>query len=168
WRPPPPEPIAQGLASSRGAPRSPLFRPLRLVCPIGWIGGGYGTSKPSSAKRGRSSRMPANPPQERGKSSYHEPKRPRTRSTSTGYVADHAFSERAPPGAASAVSTVSWSSSRRTAPSDNSPARSAWLAATLRRSSSWNDATRSTHASIPKLHAPGASTSNHPLQRQLP
>ena len=57
---------------------------------------------------------------------------------------------------------------RRTAPSDSSPARSAWPAATLRCSSSWNEATRSTHASTRKHQRPGPSTSNEPVQRSLP
>src|SRR6476646_119732 len=125
-------------------------------------------SKPSAASSGSTSATPLKPPHERGKSSYHEPKRPSTRSTSTEYVVDHAFSDRVPAGAASAFSTVSSSSPSSTAPSDSSLPRSAWPAATLRRSSSWYEATRSTHASIRKLQSPGRSTSNEPAQTSLP
>ncbi len=37
--PPSSEPIAQGLPGSSGPATSELFGPLRLVTPIGWIGG---------------------------------------------------------------------------------------------------------------------------------
>ena len=116
---------------------------------------GRSTSKPSSAKRGSSLRTPAKPPHERGKSSYHEPKR-REHAVDVHRVRRRRTPSRtaSPAGAASAFSTVSSSSPSSTAPSDSSLARSAWPAATLRRSSSWNEATRSTHASIRKLQQP--------------
>ena len=82
---------------------------------------------------------------ERGKSSYHEPKRASGRSTAISYVADFAFSERSPAGAASASSTDSRSRPRRTAPSGKLAREVCCPAATLRCSSVWNEATRSTH-----------------------
>src|SRR5579871_2196566 len=126
------------------------------------------TSKPSSAKRGSCSRTPSKPPHDRGKSSYHDPKRASGRSTSTSYVSDHVFSERSPVGSASASSTVTSRRLRRTAPSESSPARSVCPAVTLRCSSVWNEATRSTHASMRKHQRPGRSTSNVPVHRSLP
>ena len=48
--PPSAAPIAQGLPTSSGFAVSALFVPLRLMRPIGWMGGKYSTSKPMSAK----------------------------------------------------------------------------------------------------------------------
>src|SRR3954451_13760825 len=146
--PPCSEPIAHGEPTSPFAATSALFFPLRFVCPIGGIGGRETTSKTSSASSGRTRRTPLNPPQERGKSSYQEPKRAIVRSTSTAYVADHVFACRSWFVAASASSTVSSSAPSSCAPSDSSLLTSSWPASTLRRSSSWNESTRSTHASI--------------------
>ena len=52
--PPSSDPIAHGLPGSSGPAVVVLFDPLRLVRPIGWIGGRYKTSKPSSAMSGTS------------------------------------------------------------------------------------------------------------------
>ena len=41
--------MAHGLPTSSGRASSVLFRPLRLVVPIGWIGGRYTTSNPAAA-----------------------------------------------------------------------------------------------------------------------
>src|SRR4051812_44333210 len=111
---------------------------------------------------------PAKPPHERGKSSYHDPKRAIARSTSTGYVGDDAFPNRSPALAASAFSIVSFGSPRRTPPSVSSLERSFCPASTFRRSSSWNDAIRSTHASTRYHQVPQRSTGNDPDQRSLP
>src|SRR5689334_23125033 len=86
--PPPSEPIAHGEPTSSGSGVNELLRPLRFDTPIGWIGGRYRTSKPSSATRGRTSATPRKPPHERGNSSYHAPNRASTRSTSTSYAAE--------------------------------------------------------------------------------
>ena len=44
--PPSSDPIAQGLPGSPGFAPVTLFRPLRFVSPIGWMGGMYRTSNP--------------------------------------------------------------------------------------------------------------------------
>ena len=67
----------------RAPPTSALLRPLRFVVPIGWIGGRYTTSKPRSAISGSTARTPSNPPNDRGKSSYHAPNAARAGSTTT-------------------------------------------------------------------------------------
>src|SRR3954447_14811319 len=77
--PPSSDPIAQGEPTSLALASSVLFFPLRFVRPIGWTGGRYRTSKPSSASSGSTLATPRKPPHERGKSSYHEPKRASTR-----------------------------------------------------------------------------------------
>src|SRR5206468_6406533 len=123
---------------------------------------------PSSASLGRTARTPSKPPHERGKSSYHAPKRASSRSTSTSYVGDTAFSERSPAGTASASSTVRLSRPSSTAPSYSSPARSVCPPSTLRRSSSWKEATRSTQASTRKHHTPQLSTAKEPSHSSLP
>ena len=68
-----------------------LLRPLRLVRPIGWIGGRYTTSKPIDAmwsSRPIASRSVCGPSAgatgERGKNSYHALNRPSAGSTSIG------------------------------------------------------------------------------------
>lgn len=73
-----------------------LLGPLRCVVPMGWTGGRYTTSKPIAATAGSRSAAVLNvpltggspflttAPSERGNSSYHEPKRARPRSTSSG------------------------------------------------------------------------------------
>src|SRR3989442_9363478 len=82
--PPPSEPIAQGLPGSSRPASSVLSRPLRAVCPIGWIGGRYTTSKPISATARKRLAAPSKPPSERGNSSYHAPYSARRRSTLIG------------------------------------------------------------------------------------
>src|SRR5438477_2550467 len=166
--PPSLEPIAHGLPGSPLFAVSALLRPLRFVLPMGWTGGKYTTSKPSSLSFGSTVRTPANPPHERGKSSYHAPKRASSRSTSTVYEAETVFSERSPAAAASASSSITLSRSSSTAPSASSPARSSCPPATFRRSSSWNEATRSTHASTRYVHSPGTSTENEPAHSSFP
>src|SRR5215207_7488632 len=86
--PPSTPPIAQGLPGSSGAATSELLRPLRLVVPIGWMGGKYRTSKPRSAiwgMRAAASRnlalLVGSGPADRGNISYHVLKRARSRST---------------------------------------------------------------------------------------
>src|SRR5438874_7837336 len=51
--PPAALPIAYGLPGSFGPATRLLFGPLRLVVPIGWIGGMYSVSKPIAAIAGR-------------------------------------------------------------------------------------------------------------------
>ncbi len=65
--PPSAAPIAQGLPGSPGAAVGELLRPLRWVTPIGWIGGRYTTSKPSSARAGSCSSTPFKPAEGAGK-----------------------------------------------------------------------------------------------------
>ncbi len=83
--PPVSSPIAQGEPGSSGPAMSELLAPLRLVRPIGWIGGRYRMSKPSSASRGSWALTPISPPQERGNSSYQLPNLALRRSTSIAY-----------------------------------------------------------------------------------
>src|SRR5579864_7172867 len=84
--------IAHGLPGSSGAATSALLRPLRLVRPIGWIGGKYSTSNPISATSARrasqSANVPCSPPDaaERGNISYHALKRANGGSTQSGSV----------------------------------------------------------------------------------
>src|SRR4051794_17088922 len=125
-------------------------------------------SKPSSANAGSCARTPSNPPHERGKSSYHEPKRASTRSTSISYVDDHALPERSPSVAASPSSTVIESFPSNSAPPASPLERPPWPASALRCSPPCHDAMRSTQASIRKHHAPAASTSNTPTHSSLP
>src|SRR5437899_95240 len=51
--PPSGPPMAHGLPTSSGPAVSVLFLPLRAVRPIGWMGGRYTTSNPSSPTYGR-------------------------------------------------------------------------------------------------------------------
>ena len=69
---------------------SELFRPLRKLRPIGWIGGRYSTSNPMALTYGRRAAASSNValrlgsvPAERGNISYHAPNRARSRSTVT-------------------------------------------------------------------------------------
>ena len=84
-----------GCRRRRGSAVTALLRPLRFVCPIGWIGGRYTTSKPSSASCGSTRSTPAKPPHERGKSSYQTPKRASSTSTSTPSFTSSSVSRRA-------------------------------------------------------------------------
>ena len=84
------------------------MRPLRKADPIGWMGGRYTTSKPISAmasSRGTAvrsvpetgSRRPMGSictPSDRGKNSYQEPYRARSRSTTSGIRRDRVTSLR--------------------------------------------------------------------------
>src|SRR5664279_3405612 len=91
--PPSAEPIAHGTPGSPGSGFSVLFLPLRKVLPIGCTGGMYTTSKPIAAIAGRRLAAVANvpdlggssdAPSERGKNSYHDPYKARSRSTHSG------------------------------------------------------------------------------------
>ena len=85
--------MAHGEPGSCGPGLRVLFGPLRLVTPIGWIGGRYTTSKPiaatPSSRRVAVRKLPdfhrpslrCFAPSERGKNSYHEPTPARRRST---------------------------------------------------------------------------------------
>ncbi len=57
--PPSSEPMAHGLPGSPSGATSELFFPLRAVCPMGWTGGRYRTSKPSRPPGGPERRRPA-------------------------------------------------------------------------------------------------------------
>src|SRR5450759_3159291 len=95
--PPATDPVPYGEPGSVGRQVSELLRPLRLVVPMGWLGGRYTTSKPISAIAGSRSaavcrvpevhllvRLLYSAPSERGKNSYHEPYSARSRSTRSG------------------------------------------------------------------------------------
>jgi len=75
--PPSALPMAHGQPGSADVQVVALLRPLRCVCPIGWIGGRYSTSNPicaiSGRSRSQSRKVPCRPPlpNERGNSSYH-------------------------------------------------------------------------------------------------
>src|SRR6266852_4283243 len=126
------------------------------------------TSKPSSASGGSTARTPSKPPQERGKSSYHAPKRASGRSTSTWSVSDQAFPNRSSERSASASSIVKVSRPSMASSSASSLVRSVSPAPSLRLSSSWNEATRSTHASMRYDQPPQRSTRNDPDHSSLP
>ena len=51
-----------GTAHVAGSARSALLRPLRLIWPIGWIGGKYSTSKPMARIAGRRADQSSNVP----------------------------------------------------------------------------------------------------------
>ncbi len=149
--PPLSSPIAYGLPGSPGSATSVLLRPLRFVCPIGWTGGKYRTSKPSSASRGTCSAVPRRPPQERGNSSYQAPKRPRSRSTSSGSGGSScSCSDRSPAPAASTSAATSASRTARTSPSCSSASATAVsrrLAAPVARSAASRRSTTPSDAS---------------------
>jgi hypothetical protein len=95
-------PMPQGLPTSSGSPIGTLFFPFLLVRPMGWIGGRYTTLKPidamSSRRSSTSTKVPCFPgvaPAERGKSSYQELKRARSRSTNAGNGPDSQAPSRA-------------------------------------------------------------------------
>src|SRR6478672_13659334 len=112
--PPSCEPMPYTLPGSPGPATSVLLAPLRFVLPIGWIGVKYRTSKPSSAICGTTLRTPSKPPQLRGKSSYQELKRARSRSTliAAGCASDPAPERSGQCSAAAATSGASAASRR--------------------------------------------------------
>ncbi len=127
-----------------------LFLPLRFVMPIGWIGVKYRTSKPSSAICGTTLRTPWKPPQERGKSSYQELKRARSRSTLTV-----AGSGRVPTGLRSGQCSAAAATSGASAASR----RCAWSAPV---SAARVAASASSAASLPLARSAAAASSRAP------
>ena len=158
-----------GCRRRRASRRRALFRPLRFVAPIGWIGGRYTTSKPSSASCGSDALDAAKPPHERGKSSYHAPKRASSRvdvDAEPRVELGLPVPVRRSDGERLLEDNASSPSSAR--PPRARPSRSVCPPASLRVTSSCHDAIRSVHAASVNVQRPGASTVNEPRQRSLP
>ena len=91
------------------------------------------TSKPRSASAGSCSWTPANPPNERGNSSYQAPTRARSRSTSTSYCAPRTFSGRVATRRMALATAGARAASARSVPGrSGAPTRSAASATTAR------------------------------------
>src|SRR3954462_8743902 len=166
--PPSLAPIAQGLPTSPRFAVTALLRPLRLVCPIGWIGGREITSNPSSESCGRTFSTPAKPPNDLGNSSYQAPKRASGTSASMPNLTSSSTSSYRSLLGAARSSSSDMSGPSRARPSESSPSNSVCPPSTFRVTSSCHDAIRSTHAATVYVQRPGLSTANEPRHRSLP
>ena len=97
-----------GCRRRRAPATSVLLRPLRFVVPIGWIGGQVDDVEAELGELRQHALDAGEAAEERGKSSYHAPNAPRSRSTSSSSVVRAASSRCGRrPSPSSASSTVS-------------------------------------------------------------
>ena len=128
-------------------------------------------SKPRAAISGNAAATPRNPPHERGNSSYQAPNRARSRSTSSRSIGLFAVPWRSRTESSccgSAASRRPYPRRTARAPSDSSPPRSAWPAASLRSCSSSQLAYGSTQAWIRSSQGPSTSGTMAASKRSLP